>query len=53
MFEKGICRICGAIHIKDSQPDFMASGKICANCYYKHTEPNDPYYGINKPKESK
>ena len=45
---KGICRECGAIRIKGSKPLFMASGKICCDCYYKIIEPNNPYYGINK-----
>jgi hypothetical protein len=38
---KGICRICGAVKVKDSKPEFMASGTICVDCYYKHVEPDN------------
>jgi len=54
MNKKGVCRICGVVHKNGLQPDFMASMNICADCYYKHYEPNNPYFS-NKPitKESK
>lgn len=45
---KGICRVCGAIRIKGFNPEFIASGCICVDCYYKTVEPNNPIFGINK-----
>lgn len=48
--KQDICRICGAVKVKGSKPDFMASGRICVDCYYKIVEPNNPNWGINKKK---